>query len=86
MHALPTIQLFHNGHLVPPNYRGPRTVNDLVHFAENAAVSKKKAEDAKVANLGKKRNDVGCSVSGHLLVHRVPGRYAKYFAFLSFNL
>jgi thiol-disulfide isomerase/thioredoxin len=39
IHALPTIQLFHNGHLVPPNYRGPRTVNDLVHFAENAAVA-----------------------------------------------
>ncbi|GAB5371075.1 hypothetical protein AAMO2058_001548200 [Amorphochlora amoebiformis] len=73
VHALPTIQLFHNGHLVPPNYRGPRTVNDLVHFAENAQLSKAKAEEANVANKGKKRGDVGCSVSGHLLVHRVPG-------------
>ncbi len=74
IHALPSIQLFHDGHLVPPNYRGPRTVNDLVHFAENAAVAKKKAVEAKVSGAGKKRRDVGCSVSGHLLVHRVPGR------------
>jgi len=74
IHALPTMQLFHNGHLVPPNYRGPRTVNDLVHFAENAAHAKKKAVEAGHADKGKTRNDVGCSIAGHLLVHRVPGR------------
>jgi len=79
--AFPTLKLFHKGKYVPPDYRGPRTVNNLVKFAEKAAEHKDKAVKAKEENkhsdvktLSTDREDVACNLVGHLFVHRVPGR------------
>mmetsp|Transcript_2679 Transcript_2679/g.6169 ORF Transcript_2679/g.6169 Transcript_2679/m.6169 type:complete len:478 (+) Transcript_2679:169-1602(+) len=72
--AFPTIKLYHWGKHVPPDYKGKRTVNDIVHFAETAAQQKEQAEKAGVNITDTHRNDVGCTVVGHLFVHKVPGR------------
>lgn len=72
--AFPTIRLFHQGKHVPPDYKGKRTVSDLVHFAENAANAKQEAEKAGANATDVHRSDVGCTVVGHLFVHKVPGR------------
>ena len=72
--AFPTIRLFHFGKHVPPDYKGRRTVSDLVHFAETGSKSKEAAEKAGHKLGETHRSDVGCTVVGHLFVHKVPGR------------
>mmetsp|Transcript_33180 Transcript_33180/g.53885 ORF Transcript_33180/g.53885 Transcript_33180/m.53885 type:complete len:476 (+) Transcript_33180:120-1547(+) len=72
--AFPTIKLYHWGKHVAPDYKGKRTVNDIVHFAETAADQKAVAEKAGVNVSDTHRSDVGCTVVGHLFVHKVPGR------------
>uniref|UniRef100_A0A7S3Z2G6 Thioredoxin domain-containing protein n=1 Tax=Lotharella globosa TaxID=91324 RepID=A0A7S3Z2G6_9EUKA len=72
--AFPTIKLFHFGNHVPPDYKGKRTVNDIVHYAETARDFKNEAEKAGANVTSTHREDVGCTVVGHLFVHKVPGR------------
>mmetsp|Transcript_8953 Transcript_8953/g.16450 ORF Transcript_8953/g.16450 Transcript_8953/m.16450 type:complete len:477 (+) Transcript_8953:279-1709(+) len=72
--AFPTVKLYHFGKHVPPDYKGKRTVNDIVHYAETAAISKEEAEKAGANVSSVHRSDVGCTVVGHLFVHKVPGR------------
>ncbi|GAB5371732.1 hypothetical protein AAMO2058_001605200 [Amorphochlora amoebiformis] len=72
--AFPTIKLFHFGKHVPPDYKGKRTVNDIVHFAENAAQQKASLEEAGHNISEVHRQDVGCTVVGNLFVQKVPGR------------
>uniref|UniRef100_A0A7S2VUP4 Thioredoxin domain-containing protein n=1 Tax=Norrisiella sphaerica TaxID=552664 RepID=A0A7S2VUP4_9EUKA len=72
--AFPTIKLYHRGKHVPPDYKGKRTVNDIVHFAETASEQKQKSEEVGLNATDTHRTDVGCTVVGHLFVHKVPGR------------
>mmetsp|Transcript_7643 Transcript_7643/g.11573 ORF Transcript_7643/g.11573 Transcript_7643/m.11573 type:complete len:474 (-) Transcript_7643:185-1606(-) len=72
--AFPTIKLFHFGKHVPPDYKGKRTVNDVVHFAENAFKQKEDVEKAGLNVTETHRKDIGCTVVGNLFVHKVPGR------------
>eukprot|EP00588_Corethron_pennatum_P012087 CAMPEP_0194278676 /NCGR_PEP_ID=MMETSP0169-20130528/11783_1 /TAXON_ID=218684 /ORGANISM="Corethron pennatum, Strain L29A3" /LENGTH=475 /DNA_ID=CAMNT_0039022911 /DNA_START=28 /DNA_END=1455 /DNA_ORIENTATION=+ len=83
--AFPLLRWFHNGEAVMPDYKGDRTVDGLLAFAE-----KKVEMDDKYKNWKKDAERKGqeftmpetnrpdhqqCQISGYLMVNRVPGNF-----------
>ncbi|CAN0000433.1 unnamed protein product [Ascophyllum nodosum] len=78
--AFPTLKLFVEDKLEPPDYTGHRTVDDMSRFLLDNAKGKtiKHRRRRHNINEGEKVHDdiwPGCMVTGHIDVNRVPGNF-----------
>jgi len=78
--AFPTLRWMEDGKAVMPDYRGDRTAEGLVEYAERRVNDGKggkndnnKNNRALTINEWDEEHHPGCQVSGYLMVNRVPG-------------
>jgi len=76
--AFPTLRWVEDGKSVMPDYRGDRTVDDLVTYAKRRMATSSRTEndddeEPRDDDYGDETHHPGCQVSGHLMVNRVPG-------------
>jgi len=81
--AFPTLRVFKEGQVQPPDYRSDRTVDALMEFTKSKlsldhqiAQLDPEAQAAHHESIREQHNDhPGCQMSGFLLVNRVPGNF-----------
>lgn len=81
--AFPTLRVFKEGQVQPPDYRSDRTVDALMEFTKSKlsldhqiAQLDPEAQAAQHERMKEQHTDhPGCQMSGFLLVNRVPGNF-----------
>lgn len=81
--AFPSLRLFTDGEVAPPDYRGDRTVEAFMEFVKQRVavdeqvatmdVATREAHEVRKENM--RTDHPGCLMSGFLLVNRVPGHF-----------
>jgi protein disulfide-isomerase-like protein len=81
--AFPTLRIFKDTTVQPPDYRSDRTTDALLEFVRSrlatdeqvAQMSAKEQEEHKERQEQQRDDHPGCMMSGFLLVNRVPGNF-----------